>query len=101
MNHRFLDLTKVVFWDSQKAKMCAKGSLTTWNIASSTSPKSHFRYARKYKMPSLVPGNALIHRFLDVAKVVFWDRQEVKMCRNAPPTTCNIAFSISPKSHFG
>ena len=69
--HYFPDLTNVEFWLGQKVK-----------------------YAK------LVPCNPFNHRFLALAKVVFWDRQNAKMCAMGQPTTWNIAFSSSPKSHF-
>jgi hypothetical protein len=112
MNHPFIDFTKVAFWDIRKLDNEFSGHLTTWNIASSTSSKSHFGMPRREKMSShdlstpwnnalttkrkshfwqpeinywiLSPFRHLNLLILDFAKVTFWVCQRA----NNPISRC-------------
>ena len=73
--------------------------METWNIAFSTSTKSHFELVkRKKEFP--VPGDQLKHRFLDLSKVEFWGSQEPENDFKVPFEELNRRFIDLIKVEF-
>jgi hypothetical protein len=73
VKYRFFDFAQVARWAGGRQNICSKGQATTWKIAFTTSPKSHYVPARRPKMGFSGPVETLKHRFLDLFQVPFSD----------------------------
>jgi hypothetical protein len=100
LKHNFCDFVEVAFWMTRVQKMISQGLSTTWNIASSSSNKLHFKTSRMQIMSS--QSIHLLETTLPQLhpSSIFWMPRMKKLCSHGLSTPWNNASSTLPKSRM-